>query len=190
MWRPHSNIAAGSVAVAVLIATFGSGRVNADTPELCIERLVVKLTPDVPNPRDDGFLSSLLSNHPAYRLTLVRQEDLTTIVVDLSGPGPDEACDSVVDTIRKDGRVESVSPDSGEIQTVSIHARSEPDRVAPDTQGSHAGIGSLVWAVSHPAHAWKILFPAQPDDETGAYADVRFDCLSRQLPQHDGPACP
>jgi hypothetical protein len=177
------------VAMALLVAAFASNRVYADTPELCIERLTVKVTPDVPNPRDDGFLSSLLNNHPEYRLTWVRREDLTTIVVDLSGPGPDEECDSVVQTLRRDGRVEWVRPDPSEIQTISIDARAEPDRSERDTQLSTAGLGSLFWGAAHPDRAWKVLFPALPGDETGAYEAVHVACLSKQPRAEYVPAC-
>jgi hypothetical protein len=35
----------------------------------CEARLTVELTPDVPDATDAGFLSSLLTNHPDYRLS-------------------------------------------------------------------------------------------------------------------------
>lgn len=110
--RPRSSTGKGPLAVALLIGIIGSAQVSAAPPAPCSMRLNVELTPDVPNPRDPGFLSSLLDNHPAYRLTLVRQDDASDIVVELSGPGPQEGCDEVIDTIRKDGRVLSVQPES------------------------------------------------------------------------------
>jgi hypothetical protein len=74
----------------------------------CDLELTVALTPDVPNPRDPGFLSSLLSNHPAYRLILREQRDSSDIGVELTGPGPESECRDVVETMRRDGRVLSV----------------------------------------------------------------------------------
>jgi hypothetical protein len=71
-------------------------------------RLNVKLTPDVPDPRDVGFLSSLLSNDAGYGLALQRQDSGSVILVDLSGPGPAYNCRQVLKTMRKDGRVLSV----------------------------------------------------------------------------------
>jgi hypothetical protein len=82
--------------------------IAAAAPSDCKLRLSVELTPDVPNPRDEGFLSSLLSNHPGYQLTLRQQRDGSVIVVELTGPGPAYRCENVVETIRKDGRVLSV----------------------------------------------------------------------------------
>lgn len=92
---------------AALVVAFLSGSIAAaDLPgRPCVARLSVKLTPDVPNPRDAGFLSSLLSNHPAYQLTLRRVRSGGVIVVDLTGPGPDDRCQNVIETMRKDGRV-------------------------------------------------------------------------------------
>jgi hypothetical protein len=76
-------------------------------------RLTVELTPDVPNPTDVGFLSSLLSNHSNYRLTLSQQRSDSVMVLELNGPGPDYRCQDVVETMRKDGRVLSVHVDDG-----------------------------------------------------------------------------
>ncbi|MBX5461546.1 MAG: hypothetical protein IRZ28_10720 [Steroidobacteraceae bacterium] len=108
--RPSSSI--GSLAVALLVGSIGSAQVCTAQPAPCTMRLNVELTPDVPNPRDPGFLSSLVDDHPAYQLTLVRQDDASDIVVDLSGPGPREGCHEVIETMRKDGRVLSVRPAS------------------------------------------------------------------------------
>jgi hypothetical protein len=76
----------------------------------CDMRLRVELTPDVPDPRDAGFVSSLLGNHPDYRLTLQRQDpdNSSVIALDLTGPGPEAGCREVVTSMRKDARVTSV----------------------------------------------------------------------------------
>src|ERR1700682_2294944 len=71
---------------------------SAASPSPCAMRLSVELTPDVPNPRDLGFLSSLLSNHPDYQLTLEHEHDGSVIVLDLAGPGPEYQCQNVIET--------------------------------------------------------------------------------------------
>ena len=93
---------------AMSVAVLASNTATAAPPAPCNMRLTVELTPDVPDPSDAGFLSSLLSNQPAYRLTLRRQDDDFVIVLDLTGPGPDYRCQGVIDAMRRDGRVLSV----------------------------------------------------------------------------------
>src|SRR6185295_611274 len=82
----------------------------------CDMRLQVELSHDVPNPSDAEFLSSLLSNHRDYRLTLQRQnpESAFPVTLDLTGPGPEAGCREVVDSLRRDARVVSieVQPDA------------------------------------------------------------------------------
>ncbi|MEJ1963137.1 MAG: hypothetical protein WDO56_16910 [Gammaproteobacteria bacterium] len=92
----------------MLVALLGNAQAYSAPPASCAMRLVVELTPDVPDSTDPGFLSSLLNNHPEYQLTWVRQHAQSTIVLKLSGPGPTDRCEAVIDTIRKDGRVMSV----------------------------------------------------------------------------------
>jgi hypothetical protein len=74
-------------------------------------RLSVELTPDVPNPLDSGFLSSLLSNQVSYRLTVRGWRPGSVIVIELTGPGPEYRCQNVVEAMRKDGRVLSINVD-------------------------------------------------------------------------------
>jgi hypothetical protein len=83
----------------------GIGQAAAVAP--CAMQLRVELTPDVPDPSDAGFVSSLLGNHADYRLTLqgLDPEDSSVIVLDLMGPGPEAGCRQVVEAMRKDGRV-------------------------------------------------------------------------------------
>jgi len=92
----------------ILIALLGSDAAAAAPPAPCDLRLSVELTPDVPNPGDVGFLSSLLGDHTAYQLTLRRQRVGSVIVLELTGPGPDYRCRNVLEAMRKDGRVLSV----------------------------------------------------------------------------------
>jgi hypothetical protein len=95
----------------VLVSLFVSNTASATEPVPCDVRLTVELTPDVPNPTDAGFLSSLLSDHVGYMLSLRRERNDSLLVVELTGPGPDYLCQNVIETIRKDGRVLSVHVD-------------------------------------------------------------------------------
>ena len=98
----------GIWAALILIAALGSTVAAAAPPAPCDMRLSIELTPDVPNPGDMGFLSSLLGNHSGYQLTLRRLRDGSVIVLELTGPGPEYRCRNVVEAMRKDGRVLSV----------------------------------------------------------------------------------
>ena len=77
-------------------------------PPQCSMRLSVELTPDVPNPGNGAFISSLLGNHTDYQLFLLRVVDDTHVNLRLQGPGPAERCQAVVDSISNDGRVLSI----------------------------------------------------------------------------------
>jgi hypothetical protein len=94
------------VILAVLLG--GGGKAEAAQPGYCDLQLTLELTPDVPNPSDVGFLSSLLSNHPGYELIFQGRRDDSTILTELVGPGPDYLCRNVIRTMRRDGRVLSV----------------------------------------------------------------------------------
>jgi len=101
----------GAIAAAVALGVLGPGAVSADepvAPPTCSMRLSVEVTPDVPSPGDSGFISSLLGNHAGYQLFLVSVVDDTHVDLQLQGPGPDERCQAVVDSISNDGRVQSV----------------------------------------------------------------------------------
>jgi hypothetical protein len=65
---------------------------------------MVRLTPDVPNPADAGFLSSLL-NDPRFRLTWVGKGSDHDVELELSGPGTNDACVRVIDGMRRDARI-------------------------------------------------------------------------------------
>jgi hypothetical protein len=96
----------------------------------CEARLTVELTPDVPDARDAGFLSSLLSNHSDYRLRLLREIDPSLIELNLAGPGPDYLCQNVIEAMRKDGRVLSIDVDPMETQGTASRAEEEPRGVS------------------------------------------------------------
>jgi hypothetical protein len=66
-WRSSTTSA------LTLIVVLGSTTASAASPQSCDLQLAVTLTPDVPNPSNDEFLSSLLSNNTGYELTLRQQ---------------------------------------------------------------------------------------------------------------------
>ncbi len=186
----------GSVALV-----FASGTAHAASPGPCEMRLGVVLTPDVPDPRDPGFLSSLLSNHPGYRLTLLEQDPGSSLVLDLLGPGPEYQCRNVIETMRRDARVLSVdvqmepvpvralsvdTADSDDEQAVAVTAPVVQDK--SNTHLSLAGLGSLFWAAGHPAQAWKIVTPVQPGGV--AYADLAAQCAVASSESAREAACP
>jgi hypothetical protein len=94
-------------AAVLLAAVLGFGQAEADVAVTCNRHLSVELTPDVPNPRDLAFLSSLLTQ-PGFRLDWVGQSG-SVIELDLSGPGPDDQCRAVIAAMRKDSRVQSIT---------------------------------------------------------------------------------
>jgi hypothetical protein len=98
------------VSAAVLAAVLTSD-IAAASPAVCNLRLSIELTPDVPNPLESGFLSSLLNNQVSYRLTLLGRQPGSVIVTELVGPGPGYRCRNVVEAMRKDGRVLSIHLD-------------------------------------------------------------------------------
>jgi hypothetical protein len=95
-------------AVLLIAGIFASSMAEAAPPATCAERLTIKLTPDVPDPSDAGFLSSLLSNQVGYRLLLLGETDDSNIVLDLLGPGPGYRCRDAIQTMSKDSRVLSI----------------------------------------------------------------------------------
>lgn len=94
---------------ALLLASLVTASAAEATPSLaCDSRLTVQLTPDIPDPRDSGFLGSLLSNEVGYRLVFLGETDDTNIVLELSGPGPAYRCQKAIETLGRDARVMSV----------------------------------------------------------------------------------
>lgn len=79
----------------------------ADEPAHCDVHVVVHVTPDVPNPGNVGFLSSLVTD-PNFRLTWLGKLSDRDWALELSGPGAPEACEKVIDGMRRDARVVSV----------------------------------------------------------------------------------
>jgi hypothetical protein len=177
-------------ALGLLFLSAAGTSAHAAPAATCDMRLVVELTPDVPNADDPGFLSSLLSNQAGYRLTLQEQESDSVVVLHLAGPGPAYECQNAVETLRKDARVLSVRLDPDDTQAVSVVSTPVPQEDESDMHLSRAGLGSLYWAARHPAQAWRLLTPAQPGDATGAYEDFRVKCASVTSTVSGTAACP
>lgn len=149
--------------VALLVGLFAV-RTAAAAEAQCDLQLTVELTPDVPDPSDAGFLSSLLNNHPDYRLELLEVIDPALLELDLSGPGPGYLCEGVIDTMRKDSRVLSVRIETEETPSLTVVA---PVSAEQRLHVSNSGIGSLYWAARHPSEAWRVLLPVQAGEEPG-----------------------
>src|ERR1700724_3902319 len=97
----------GILGAAITLSTLVPGSASADVLVTCSRHLSVELTPDVPNPRDLAFLSSLLPM-PGYVLAW-RGQNGSAIELELTGPGPEDQCRAVVAAMRKDGRVQSIT---------------------------------------------------------------------------------
>ena len=95
-------------ALLIAAAALASGLADPAAAAVCDRRLTVELTPDVPDPRDPGFLSSLLSNEVGYQLVFRGMSDDTNIVLELIGPGPAYRCQEAIQTMRRDARVVSL----------------------------------------------------------------------------------
>jgi hypothetical protein len=99
----------------VFAAALGTGTVGAAAPEKCSARLEVKLTPDVPNPRDPSFLTALAAN-PLYQLIWIEGTD-TLAVYQLTGPATDYRCEDEIKLLRRAAHVMDLKvahPDNGD----------------------------------------------------------------------------
>jgi hypothetical protein len=106
--RSASSLATVIVAAAWVIAAVSARADEPMSPSSCAMRLALEVTPDVPDPTNGGFLSSLLGDHPGYQLFLLSRDDDTHVTLQLQGPGPAERCQAVVDSMRNDARVQSI----------------------------------------------------------------------------------
>jgi hypothetical protein len=111
---PGSCGAASALTVAALLGLCVDTSIALEQERVCDVRLAVELDPAVPDVNGAGFLSSLLNRHFNYRLELLRQneQDPADIEVRLTGPGPEYRCLSVIETMRRDARVQSISIES------------------------------------------------------------------------------
>ena len=110
----HHRTALAALATVAMIGVVVGTASAAGEEEFCDVRLTAELDPDVPNVSNEGFLSSLLNRHFNYRLELLQQDDQDPSVVELrlSGPGPEYRCQSVIETMRRDARVQSIHIES------------------------------------------------------------------------------
>lgn len=120
--------------LALTVAGSAAHAATAVPAAQCDMRLRIELTPDVPNPRGPGLLSSLLRDHPGYSLTLRHQDwkNASVIVVDLTGPGPEDRCREVVKALGKDRRVWTA--DVQQVATSSTQTPLSTAQPAPDGQ--------------------------------------------------------
>ena len=105
-----SRALAATGAIVAVFGLLGVRLARADEPiasPQCALRLSLEVTPDVPNPGDGGFISSLLGDHAGYQLFLLQVVDGTHVNLQLQGPGPAERCQAVVASVSNDGRVAS-----------------------------------------------------------------------------------
>jgi hypothetical protein len=109
--RTGPGVRLGTIIGVALSMLLGMSASNADQPmpaPRCAVRLSIAVTPDVPDPSNSGFISSLLGDHAEYQLFLLSRDDDTHVTLQLQGPGPAERCHAVIDSMRNDGRVQSI----------------------------------------------------------------------------------
>jgi hypothetical protein len=107
--RGLATVAAAAIGGAQFLLAIHPLRADPPmSPPTCAMRLSLEVTPDVPDPTDGGFLSSLLGDHPTYQLFLLSRDDDTHVTLQLQGPGPAERCREVLTSMSHDGRVQSI----------------------------------------------------------------------------------
>lgn len=101
--------AAGSVGAALSLALLAlMNPAHAHAAPRCEAVLSVVLSPEVPNPRDPGFLSSL-AGKPGYSLVWLGSSPASfTQRLQLTGPGPDYRCRREIRRMRADARVQRI----------------------------------------------------------------------------------
>jgi len=91
-----------AVAVSCVLAAGEAPTAEAQPIKPCHLRLIVKFSPEVPNPRDPQFLSSFTGT-PGFRLIWRGHSDMSQ-TLELVGPGPAYRCMREVDRMRNDAR--------------------------------------------------------------------------------------
>lgn len=123
----------GLLAAGTLAAVLSINVAESAIPDRCHVRLLLRLTLDVPNPRDPSFLSALAAN-PLYEIVWVEGND-TTATVDLIGPATDYQCEDEIRRMRRDAHImdlKVLQPDSEKM------ARPVPDGRAALSCTRHA----------------------------------------------------
>jgi len=106
--RDAAAVAAAGSAAVLLLAGRAASADEPVAPPQCALRLSLEVTPDVPNPTDPGFISSLLGDNVGFNLFLLKRVDDTHVNLQLQGPGEMSNCRAVVRSMREDGRVSSI----------------------------------------------------------------------------------
>jgi hypothetical protein len=102
----RSKIRAGLIAVGAVAAVLSVNTVESATPDRCEARLSIRVTLDVPNPRDPSFLSALTSS-PLYELIWIKGHGQTGTVV-LRGPATDYHCGEEIKRMRNASQIEEL----------------------------------------------------------------------------------
>ena len=84
----------------------------------------------------------------------------------------------------------SSSAHADDMQSVSVVTAPVPPEERSHMHLSRTGIGSLSWAVHNPAQAWRVVFPVEPGEADGAYADLTARCAVRSDALSGTAACP
>jgi hypothetical protein len=98
----HTQIGLFASAIGLLL---GPDIANAQQ-DACRVRIEITLDPEVNDPRDPSFLSSLMGS-AGYQLKWVQGDDSISIY-DLSGPATDNGCANMIEQIGKSSAVTSV----------------------------------------------------------------------------------
>ena len=106
MHTEGSKMRAALMAVGAVAAMLGVNKVESATPDRCHARLLIRVTLDVPNPRDPSFLSALTSS-PLYEIIWIKGHD-STATVELRGPATDFHCQEEIKRMRRDSQIEEL----------------------------------------------------------------------------------
>ncbi|HTB86339.1 MAG TPA: hypothetical protein VK743_00225 [Steroidobacteraceae bacterium] len=106
MHAAGSKLRAGFIAVGAVAAVLSVNQAKSAAPDRCHARLLIRVTLDVPNPRDPSFLSALTSS-PLYEIIWIKGHDQTA-TVELRGPATDYHCDDEIKRMRRDSQLEEL----------------------------------------------------------------------------------
>lgn len=94
-----------AIGASIACGVAGAGAAAAQSAKACQLKLIVQFSPEVQNPRDPGFLSSL-EGRPGFRLLWESGSSSNmSQTLELIGPAPAYRCMREVDRMRKDARV-------------------------------------------------------------------------------------